>query len=423
MLKKIFTDIIPHFFLVYSLIGFSPIYPQNLDEIQYFCSADSTLQPAMFYNPESSEKIPLLVGLHPWSADYKSSHGVKYFEWCKANDWMLIFPDFRGKNNRAEATGSDLAVQDIVDAVNYCISRYNIDENRIYLIGASGGGHMALLMAGRRPDIWAGVSAWVPITDLTQWYIETKNMGFGYWTDIEKSCGGDPTIDTDAYESAMKRSPNYYLAEAANVSIDINAGIQDGHGSYSVPISHSLNSFNILAVDQDTLSRSQIEFFTDGMKVPQSLFSEFEDDPMYGEKEVLFRRNSGNARVTIFGGIHEIIYNAGLSWLALQKKSNVSRIEKYLLSEPDFTLMQNYPNPFNSGTIINFSLPEGGYICLRVYDLLGRLLSTPVDEYFPGGSHSITLKAEAVNIYSSGIYFYALSKNNQRSLKQLLYLK
>ena len=45
-----------------------------------------------------------------------------------------------------------------------------MDDKRIYLVGISGGGQMALIMAGRAPNVWAGVSAWVPIADLAEWH-------------------------------------------------------------------------------------------------------------------------------------------------------------------------------------------------------------------------------------------------------------
>ena len=93
----------------------------------------------------------------------------------------LSIPNFRGRNRRPEATGSELAVEDIVSAVDYGKRTTRIDENRIYLVGTSGGGYSCLLMAGRHPRLWAGVSAWVPIYDLEAWYYETKERIGAIW--------------------------------------------------------------------------------------------------------------------------------------------------------------------------------------------------------------------------------------------------
>ena len=103
---------------------------------------------------------------------------------------------------------------------------------------------MALVMASRAPDLWAGVSAWVPISDLTAWHSESLARKNRYAAMLEKCCGGPPTPSTEAeYRS---RSPLFHLAAAARVPLDINTGIHDGHTG-SVPVSHSLLAFNALA--------------------------------------------------------------------------------------------------------------------------------------------------------------------------------
>jgi len=66
------------------------------------------------------------------------------------------------------------------------------------LIGGYGGGYAALLMAGRHPEIWAGVSAWCPISDIEAWYAESKTSQSGYAENIEKSCSGNPAIAGNA---------------------------------------------------------------------------------------------------------------------------------------------------------------------------------------------------------------------------------
>jgi dienelactone hydrolase len=93
-----------------------------------------------------------------------------------AQGWAFVHPDFRGPNWTPQALGSDRAVQDVVEAVEWAKKQTAVDETRIYLIGVSGGGHMAMLMAGRHPEIWAGVSAWCGIGDVARWHAEhTKN--------------------------------------------------------------------------------------------------------------------------------------------------------------------------------------------------------------------------------------------------------
>ena len=295
-----------------------PTWPSQIKEISYISLADATSQPALFYAPKSDKPVPLLVALHTWSGDYmqnKTPYGI----WCIEKGWAVIHPNFRGPNNGPSATGSDKAVKDIISAVDYAKANANIDTRRIYLVGNSGGGHAALLMAGRTPEIWAGVSAWVPIADLKQWYLECKKTGQSYADDIVKSCGGLPGKSLAVDFEYKSRSPVTYLKNADGLPLDINAGIMDGHSGGSVPISHSLKAFNIVASEKDRISEEDIEYFVTKAQVPPHLKKPVED-PTYGGQRPLFRRISGKARITIFDGGHSIIPNAALTWLSKQKK-------------------------------------------------------------------------------------------------------
>lgn len=296
-------------------------WPAEVRQIEYISSADSSAQPALFYVPEANANPhALLVALHTWSGSYNQKMSIPYAAWCISNGWVFIHPDFRGANRKPEATGSELVVKDILSAVDYAKKNADIDPNRVYLVGASGGGYTALLMAGRTPDIWAGVSAWVPIADLRAWYFESSRAGRRYADDIVKSCGGVPDANAQVDRQYRRRSPVTYLHNAVKVPLDINAGINDGH-SGSVPVSHSLRAFNLVAAPADRISQEDIEFFTGKAQVPPHLNAEL-TDPAYGEKAPLFRRSSGKARITIFDGGHEIVYEAALCWLARQNKTN-----------------------------------------------------------------------------------------------------
>lgn len=298
----------------------TPAWPEEVNEIKYISSADSTAQPALFYAPTTTKKAaPLLVALHTWSGNYMQKMSVPYAKWCIEKGWVFIHPNFRGPNWTRQATGSELVVADIISAVDYAKDNANVNPNRIYLVGGSGGGYTSLLMAGRAPDIWAGVSAWVPIMDLRAWYFECRRLGSGHADDIVKSCGGPPDTDPAVDLEYKKRSPISYLKKAVHLPLDINAGIRDGHHSGGVPVSHCLQVFNIVAAEKDRISEESIKYFVEKAQVPSDLKKKLVD-PTYGKKVPLFRRSSGKARITIFDGGHEIIYEAALTWLAKQQK-------------------------------------------------------------------------------------------------------
>ena len=75
-------------------------------------------------------------------------------------------------------------------------------------------------------------------------------------------------------------------------------------------------------------------------------------------------------------------------------------------------LIGNYPNPFNPSTRIKFRLPAGQagipsseFVSLKVFDVLGREVTTLVSEELTVGAYQTTFDASHLN---SGVYFYQL---------------
>ncbi len=85
-----------------------------------------------------------------------------------------------------------------------------------------------------------------------------------------------------------------------------------------------------------------------------------------------------------------------------------------------FTLRQNYPNPFNPSTQIQFSVPQAGFVSLKVYDMLGREVATLVHQELTPSSYSITWNAANV---ASGVYLYRLDAGNYSVTKKMVLMK
>jgi hypothetical protein len=85
-----------------------------------------------------------------------------------------------------------------------------------------------------------------------------------------------------------------------------------------------------------------------------------------------------------------------------------------------FLLRQNYPNPFNPSTTISFSLPLKSLVSLKVYDLLGREVTTIVSEEMSAGNYSRQWNANGM---SSGVYFYRLQAGSSAEVKKLVLLR
>jgi poly(3-hydroxybutyrate) depolymerase len=294
-----------------------------LTEIQVESSRDETLQPSLLWAPESAKTTPtpLFVFLHSWSGDYRQKNSDWQHE-AVERGWIFLHPNFRGVNLRPEACGSELARRDILDAIDDVCARYQVDSSRVYLAGTSGGGHMAMLMAGYYPRRFSAVSAWVGISDMAEWYrFHTRDGQPSNYAKMMLSCfGGPPGMSAVIDAEYKSRSPLFFLQHAGEVPLDLNAGVTDGK-SGSVPIQHTLNAFNVVAKagQHAPVSADEIEqLWTKGaLTAPQS--SDTETDPTYGRK-LLLRRHAGPARVTIFEGGHEGLARAGSAWLARQKR-------------------------------------------------------------------------------------------------------
>ena len=85
-----------------------------------------------------------------------------------------------------------------------------------------------------------------------------------------------------------------------------------------------------------------------------------------------------------------------------------------------FILFQNYPNPFNPSTTIEYKVPLGANIKIKIFDLRGKEITTLVDEFKPEGTYSINFNASNL---ASGIYFYELISNNYTQTKKMILLK
>ncbi len=85
-----------------------------------------------------------------------------------------------------------------------------------------------------------------------------------------------------------------------------------------------------------------------------------------------------------------------------------------------FNLDQNYPNPFNPSTVISYQLTTNSMTTLKVYDVLGKVVATLVNEMQPAGSHQALFNATNL---PSGLYLYSLRSGSFSETKKMLFIK
>ncbi|MDO8551040.1 MAG: alpha-amylase family glycosyl hydrolase [Ignavibacteria bacterium] len=85
-----------------------------------------------------------------------------------------------------------------------------------------------------------------------------------------------------------------------------------------------------------------------------------------------------------------------------------------------FDVFQNYPNPFNPSTTIKYNLPSEGKVTVKIFDVLGREVASPVNEIQQAGSHTAVFDGSK---FSSGVYIYRIEFDNHSFSKKMLLLK
>ncbi len=283
-------------------------------QVNFMSTFDRSTQTAYLSGPPAAPgaSVPLVVSLHSWSADLEQRQ-PELETLVAERGWFCLQPNFRGANDDPLACASQAAQQDILDAVKWTTTNYPIDSKRIYLTGDSGGGHMTMMLAAKYPTAWKAASAWVGISDLSSWH--TLHHEDRYGAMLRQVCGGAPGDSPEVDEQYRMRSPLTYLSNASTIPLDIASGIHDGHAG-SVPIRHSLDAFNAIAVAVGSMLISadeikQLSVDHGRLRMPMETDEQF--DASFG-RQIYLRRTAGNSRVSIFEGGHEGIAAAAMAW-------------------------------------------------------------------------------------------------------------
>ena len=90
-----------------------------------------------------------------------------------------------------------------------------------------------------------------------------------------------------------------------------------------------------------------------------------------------------------------------------------------------YALAQNYPNPFNPTTTIKYDMKAKGLVTVRIYDVVGRLVRTLVNEMKDAGAYAAVWdgRNDSGADVTSGIYFYKMETAGFVATKKLVLLR
>jgi hypothetical protein len=136
--------------------------------------------------------------------------------------------------------------------------------------------------------------------------------------------------------------------------------------------------------------------------------------PSGNYKHITYSREQG----TFIGRMWGVRDNGGITLGMIPLPDGISIISELIPSE--FKLSQNYPNPFNPTTNFEFQIAKQGFTALKIYDILGREVTSLVNEELKAGTYKAVWNAET---YPSGIYFAVLTAGGMKFTRKIALIK
>ena len=187
-------------------------------------------------------------------------------------------------------------------------------------------------------------------------------------------------------------------------------------------LNEGLNEISISIINNWERDISRLSLYVNSKKLPEWL------SVLDSEKAIDIRQGAQGQSMLIlklfmkhapFNGITEfpVILKdiSGNRWSFQIKISTGSQLPK------EYALYENYPNPFNPTTTIKYSIKENIWVKLIIYNVMGQVVRTLVDETKPSGVYMVKWDGHTDNSekVSSGMYFYRLEAGHFVKTKRM----
>jgi hypothetical protein len=210
--------------------------------------------------------------------------------------------------------------------------------------------------------------------------------------------------------STTNYTARFYLKDTTNgVSFGVSKGTSASNTVFWTPGTYTLGSTYLVVIKYTFLTGSttddeiRVYIFTSGIPATEP------GSPTLGVVTGPATDAPNISRVALRQGSATIAPTLDIDGIRVFRSwTNIVGIHTISAVAEDFSLTQNYPNPFNPSTKINFSIPERGFVALKVYDMLGKEVTQLVGGDYSRGTYSVDFNAAGL---SSGVYFYSIEVN------------
>ncbi|RQW80856.1 MAG: T9SS C-terminal target domain-containing protein [Geobacter sp.] len=250
---------------------------------------------------------------------------------------------------------------------------------------------------------------------------------------------------SDNYQIATTLEPGrgYFVKLNGAGQINMPGGIAKGSGELVehfnedwgriIITDNAKKNFTLYAVNEET----DLEFYELPPIPPEDAF-----DIRFGSGRIAENLKSENHTIEMRGIAYPVTVKVENLSITLQDESgnklnadlssgeainitNESIHRLFILSDKSetpisYTLEQNYPNPFNPTTTIKFAVNKDSNVNLSIYNVLGELVSTLVDEQMKAGYYEYEFNASNL---ASGIYIYRIKADDFVETKKMVLLK
>ncbi len=109
----------------------------------------------------------------------------------------------------------------------------------------------------------------------------------------------------------------------------------------------------------------------------------------------------------------------------LVSNSIISSVRNETAVPDDFLISANFPNPFNPATTIQYSIPHGGNVRIKIFDSIGKEVRELYSGYMNAGTHNVrwNSKDNSGKNAASGVYIFSITYNGLMKSIKLVLLK
>lgn len=210
------------------------------------------------------------------------------------------------------------------------------------------------------------------------------------------------SVTPEGHPLAINSMPN-----SAEPEIDVPFTLEStrsGTATITWSMNHIPDDWTVILVDQQTGDRTDVS-------VENDYVFELDDN---------VQTNSRGKSTRTFSELKLANPQAEPRFILEIKFGEVVSIETNNELPAAFSMDQNYPNPFNPATTIRYGLPEQSNVRIEVFNMLGQIVQTVVDEHKRAGYHTVRIDASGL---SSGLYIYRIRAGEFQETRKMTLIK